>query len=333
MGYIIVKKRILSGMRPSGKLHLGHAEGVLSNWVKLQDEYECYYEVADFHSLTTDYQDTSGVKNNIKEMVIDWLSCGLDPDKCCMFVQSDVSQHAQLHLLLSMIVPLSWLERCPTYKEQLQQLKDRDISTYGFLGYPVLQAADILLYQADAVPVGEDQLPHLELTREIVRRFNFIYKPSKQVFLEPRSLLTHCPKLPGIDGRKMSKSYNNCIYISDSPEIITKKIKKMITDPARIKINDPGHPDICSVYGLHKVYTSSSSLLEDLTGECKQGEIGCVACKKKLTEAILIKMEPIYKKRKEVEKYPIQSILKKSGEKAREIAYSTMEEVKKIMRI
>ncbi len=332
MGYIMGKKRILSGMRPSGRLHLGHAEGVLSNWVKLQDEYECYYEVADFHSLTTDYQNTSGLKNNIKEMVIDWLSCGLDSDKCCMFIQSDVPQHAQLHLLLSMIVPLSWLERCPTYKEQLQQLKDRDISTYGFLGYPVLQAADILLYQADAVPVGEDQLPHLELTREIVRRFNFIYKPSKQVFLEPRSLFTHCPKLPGIDGRKMSKSYNNCIYISDSPEVITKKIRQMITDPARIKVNDPGHPDVCSVYGLHKVYTSSSEV-KDLTRQCKEGEIGCVACKKKLTQTILIKMEPIYKKRKEVENYPIQSILRKAGERAREVACSTMEEVKKTMGI
>ncbi|MCK4533666.1 tryptophan--tRNA ligase [bacterium] len=328
----MVKKRILSGMRPSGRLHLGHAEGVLSNWVKLQDEYECYYEVADFHSLTTDYQNTSGLKNNIKEMVIDWLSCGLDPDKCCMFVQSDVSEHAQLHLLLSMIVPLSWLERCPTYKEQLQQLKDRDISTYGFLGYPVLQAADILLYRADAVPVGEDQLPHLELSREIVRRFNFIYKPKAQIFLEPSALLTHCPKLPGMDGRKMSKSYNNCIYISDSAEVITKKIKQMITDPARIKVNDPGHPDVCSVYGLHKVYTSSSEV-KNLTGQCKEGEIGCVACKKNLIQTLLTKMEPIHKKRKEVEKYPIQSILRKAGERAREVACSTMGEVRKTMGI
>lgn len=324
------RKRILSGMRPSGKLHLGHLEGVLSNWVKLQEEYECYYEVADLHSLTTDYQDTSKIKNNVKEMVIDWLSCGLNPDRCYIFIQSDVPEHAELHLLLSMIVPLSWLERCPTYKEQLQQLRDRDISTYGFLGYPVLQAADILIYKAEAVPVGEDQLPHLELTREIARRFNYLY--DKQLFVEPRSLLTHYPKLPGIDGRKMSKSYNNCIYISDSPTVVTKKIKQMITDPARIKVDDPGHPQVCSVYALHKVYTSQKKL-KDLAMQCQRGEIGCVKCKESLTETILARMAPIYKRRKEIEKYPIESILIKGRKNAQKIAHFTLEEVKKAVKI
>lgn len=229
----------MSGMRPTGKLHLGNLFGALINWVKLQDEYHCFFSVADWHALTTGYEDPSNIKNNTNEMLLDWLSAGIDPEKSVVFIQSHVKEHAELHLLFSMITPLSWLERNPTYKEQLKELEGRNITNYGFLGYPVLQAADILAYRADGVPVGEDQLPHLELAREIARRFNFLYKP---VFPEPQAILTEAKILPGIDNRKMSKSYNNTIDISDSPEVIRKKVKLMVTDPNRIKKTDPGNP-------------------------------------------------------------------------------------------
>jgi len=321
----MAKKRILSGMRPSGRLHVGHLVGALANWVALQDEYECFYMVADWHALTTEYEDPSEIKTNIREMVIDWISSGLNPEKCTMFVQSHVVEHAELHLLLSMFIPLSWLERCPTYKQQQQELKERNLSTYGFLGYPVLQAADILVYKADSVPVGEDQLPHLELCREIARRFNFLYR---DIFPEPQALLTRVPKLLGTDGRKMSKSYNNCIFLSDPPEVIREKMGSMITDPSRIKANDPGHPDVCTVYALHKIF--SSQKLDLITADCKKGKIGCVACKEILSEVLIEKLKPIQKKRRDLEANPekIVNILKDGRLKAQKITTETLKEVR-----
>ncbi len=321
----MAKKRILSGMRPSGKLHVGHLVGALANWAALQDEYECFYMVADWHALTTEYENPSGIKTNIKEMVVDWISAGLDPKKCTMFVQSQVLEHAELHLLLSMFIPLSWLERCPTYKQQQQELKDKNLSTYGFLGYPVLQAADILVYKAEAVPVGEDQLPHLELCREIARRFNFLYK---SVFPEPQALLTRAPKLLGADGRKMSKSYNNCVFLSDPPQVIREKVSFMITDPSRIRANDPGHPDVCTVYGLHKIFTSPK--VNSITTDCKSGKIGCVACKKILSESLIERLKPIQAKRKDLEANPkeVARILKQGRLSAQKITQETLKEVR-----
>jgi tryptophanyl-tRNA synthetase len=247
----VKKQRIFSGMRPTAKLHLGNMMGALVNWVDLQDEYDCTFSVVDWHALTTGYEDTENIQKYIREMVIDWISVGLDPNKCDIFVQSHVKQHAELHLLLSMVTPLSWLERCPTYKDQLKQLENRQINTYGFLGYPVLMTADILLYKAEKVPVGEDQDPHIELSREIARRFNYLYKP---IFPEPVSLHTKFKVLPGIDGRKMSKSYDNYIEISASPEAIREKVKMMVTDPQKIRKNDPGHPEVCNVFAFYQAF-------------------------------------------------------------------------------
>ncbi|MGB4648496.1 MAG: tryptophan--tRNA ligase, partial [Acetivibrionales bacterium] len=257
------KKTMLSGMRPTGALHLGNYFGALENWVKLQDEYDCYYFIADWHALTTGYEDTSELKSNINSMVIDWLSAGLDPEKCTIFLQSSVKEHAELHLLFSMMTPLSWLYRCPTYKDQLAQLKDRNITTYGFLGYPCLQAADILMYKAAAVPVGEDQVPHVELTREMARRFNYIFG---EVFPEPQAKLTKAKVLPGTDGRKMSKSYNNTIALSDDPDTVRKKVMSMVTDPARIRKDDPGHPEVCTVFSFHKVFNEEG--VADTEAQC-----------------------------------------------------------------
>ena len=251
------RPRILSGMRPTGKLHLGNLVGALQNWVKLQDEYESFHFVADWHMLTTDYADPSGVRENTWEIVADWLAAGLDPKKATFFVQSRLPEHAELHLLFSMVTPLGWLERVPTYKEQLENITDRDIHTYGFLGYPLLQAADILMYKADAVPVGEDQVPHVELTREVARRFNQFYGP---VFPEPEALLTPSPRLPGTDGRKMSKSYNNAIFLTDPAELVSKKLATMVTDPARKRRTDPGNPDICPVFDLHKIFSKQETI-------------------------------------------------------------------------
>lgn len=270
------KKTMLSGMRPTGALHLGNYFGALENWVKLQDEYDCYYFIADWHALTTGYEDTSELKSNINSMVIDWLSAGLDPEKCTIFLQSSVKEHAELHLLFSMMTPLSWLYRCPTYKDQLAQLKDRNITTYGFLGYPCLQAADILMYKAAAVPVGEDQVPHVELTREMARRFNYIFG---EVFPEPQAKLTKAKVLPGTDGRKMSKSYNNTIALSDDPDTVRKKVMSMVTDPARIRKDDPGHPEVCTVFSFHKVFNEEG--VADTEAQCRAGSIGCVQCKKR----------------------------------------------------
>ncbi|MEK7829051.1 MAG: tryptophan--tRNA ligase, partial [Deltaproteobacteria bacterium] len=293
-------KRVLSGMRPSGKLHLGHFHGVLLNWLRLQKENECLFFVADWHALTTEYNNPSNIQDNIKEMALDWLSCGIDPDKSTIFLQSAVKEHAELHLLLSMITPLSWLERNPTYKEQLEEVKDKDLHTYGFLGYPVLQTADIIIYKADIVPVGIDQAPHLELSREITRRFNFLYG---KIFPEPQTLLTETPKLLGTDGRKMSKSYNNAIFLSDPPDVIEKKILPMMTDPARQRRTDKGNPEICPVYFLHRIYSTSETISWVEQG-CKTAGIGCIECKRSLIPSIIKELEPIQAKRQELTKNP-----------------------------
>src|SRR2546429_1727949 len=253
------RKRVLSGMRSTGRLHLGNYVGALDNWVRMQDEYQCFFEVADWHALTTDYADTSRVKENSIEVALDWLAAGLDPEKSVIFIQSHVPEHAELHLLLSMITPLGWLERVPTYKEQRDNIKDKDLGTYGFLGYPLLQAADILIYKADVVPVGEDQVAHIELTREIARRFNGFYAASKAVFPEPQSLLTPAAKLPGTDGRKMSKSYGNTIMLADPEPVVRQKLKTMGTDPARVRRTDPGNPDVCPGGDLHKIFSDKST--------------------------------------------------------------------------
>lgn len=324
------KGTILSGMRPTGALHLGNYFGALENWVKLQDEYDCYFTVVDWHALTTGYEDTTEIKNNITDLVIDWISAGLDPEKCTIFLQSGVKEHAELHLLFSMVTPLSWLTRCPTYKDQLAQMKDRNITTYGFLGYPCLQAADILLYKADVVPVGEDQLPHLELTREIGRRFNFLYG---EVFPEPQPKLTKAKVLPGLDGRKMSKSYGNTIALSDSPDEIRNKVKQMITDPARIRKDDPGHPEVCAVYAFHKVFNEAE--VPEIETDCRGGKIGCVQCKRNLADKMVAYMTPIYERRQELLQKPdmVREIVHHGNENARKKAQKTMEDVRKAMKI
>ncbi len=322
---------ILSGMRPTGRLHMGNMMGALMNWVELQNEYECFFTVVDWHALTTGYENTADIKENIRQMVIDWLSVGLDPEKCTIFVQSQVKEHAELHLLLSMITPLSWLERCPTYKDQLKQLESREINTYGFLGYPVLMAADILVYKSDRVPVGEDQQPHIELAREIVRRFNYLYDP---VFPEPVALYTKFKVLPGIDGRKMSKSYANYIEIAATPKEIEDKVKMMVTDPARIRKNDPGHPDVCNVYAFFAAFDEEDNLKE-LKEICEKGMIGCVQCKKNLSKLIVKKTEFIREKRLVLEKSPhvIDEILEQGAKKARQVAQKTLYDVRNAMKI
>lgn len=322
---------ILSGMRPTGALHLGNYFGALENWVRLQDEYDCFFFIADYHALTTGYENTADFKDNITNLVIDWLAAGLSPEKSTFFLQSSVKEHAELHLLFSMNVPLSWLYRCPTYKDQLSQIKEKNIATYGFLGYPCLQGADILMYKAGFVPVGEDQLPHIELTREIARRFNFLY--NCEVFPEPQPLLTKAKVLPGLDGRKMSKSYNNTIALSDSPEIVKKKIMSMITDPARIHKTDPGHPEVCSVFAYHKLFSENE--ITEVERDCRNGEIGCVACKKKLAQNVSEMLTPIYERRQEWLKRPddIRDIIIEGNKKARLVAEQTMSEVRKAMNI
>ena len=325
-----MKKRCLSGMRPSGKLHLGHLHGVLENWKRLQEEYECFFFVADWHALTTNYKRAWEIPENISEMVLDWLAVGIDPEKATLFVQSDIKEHAELHLLLSMITPLGWLERNPTYKEQKQQLKDKDISTYGFLGYPVLQAADIIMYKANKVPVGIDQLPHVELTREITRRFNFLYQ---EIFPIPEPLLAETPKLPGLDGRKMSKSYGNSIFISDTPEEVTKKITTMVTDVERPRKSDPGDPEKrCIAFNLHRLYMPEERI-EEIVRECKAARLGCVACKKELAKAVVRFLEPIWERRQEFSKSPeiIHNILEDGAKKARKEAANTMTQVREAL--
>lgn len=322
----MTKKIILSGMRPTGKLHLGHLVGALQNWVELQKDYKCYFMVADWHALMSDYAKPKIISDSILDNVIDWLSCGIDPKESVIFIQSDVPEHLELYMILSCIVPLGWLERCPTYKEQKKEIKNKDISNYAFLGYPVLQAADILLYKANCVPVGEDQLPHLEITREIVRRFSSLYK--KEVFIEPEALLTKFPRLLGTDARKMSKSYNNTINLSDSKETIKHKVSTMFTDPRRIKRSDPGHPKQCNVYNYFEIF--SPEMPKEVYDWCTKAEQGCTDCKARLTSELIKKLEPIQEKRRhfEANKDLVLGILKEGKEKATGVARRTVKEVK-----
>ncbi len=326
-----MKKRILSGMRPTGPLHIGHLFGALKNWVKLQDEYECLFMVADWHALMSEYADPASIQDNITGMVADWIGCGIDPKKSSIFVQSEVPEHLELSMILSDITPLSWLERCPTYKEQLRENKSRDLTTYGFLGYPVLQAADILLYKAGTVPVGEDQLPHLELTREITRRFNSLYK--KKILVEPQSLLTKTPRILGIDNKKMSKTYGNYIALSDSPEAIEKKVGTMITDAKRIKKSDKGNPDVCNVCSYYNIF--KLPITNDVRNWCKKAQKGCIECKKDLSGAITDNLKDIRKKRQGIvsNSKEVRAILDEGNKKARTIARQTIAEVKKAVGI
>ncbi|MBN1913555.1 MAG: tryptophan--tRNA ligase [Candidatus Omnitrophica bacterium] len=326
-----MKKRILSGMRPTGKLHLGHLVGALDNWVKLQEDYDCFFMVADWHALMSEYENPQSLKENILDNVIDWLSCGISPERSTIFIQSQVKGHLELYMALSLMTPLGWLERCPTYKEQLREVTNRDLSTYAFLGYPVLQAADILLYKAQTVPVGEDQLPHLELTREITRRFNGLYKD--EVFPEPQALLTRSARLLGLDGRKMSKSYNNYILLSEKPEDIRKKVQNMFTDPKRIKLSDPGHPDQCNLNNYYSVFAPSEK--KDLDEACRNSRIGCTECKKRLAEILIKFLEPIQKERSGYEnnKKAISDILEEGRRRALAVADKTISEVKDLINL
>ena len=375
-----MRKRVLSGMRPTGKLHLGNYMGALYNWVRLQHEYECYFFIADWHALTTDYADVSKLPENTREVALDFLAAGLDPEKCVLFVQSHVKQHAELHLLFSMITPLSWLERVPSYKDQQEQLKEKDLATYGFLGYPLLQSADILIYQPDFVPVGQDQVAHVELTREVARRFNFFYpkdgdrlppvkmhkvqdgrsaefpmtfppettsvaarafgeddlkemsKSRPGVLIEPRVLLTPSPKLPGTDGRKMSKSYGNTILLSDPEPVVRQKLKPMVTDPARVRRSDPGNPDVCPVGDLHKVFSSAETLAKVYDG-CTTAGIGCIECKSWVADAIVAELAPIQERRARYEANPglVREILDTGDRQASARAEQTMQEVRAAM--
>ncbi|WP_446745671.1 tryptophan--tRNA ligase [Silvibacterium acidisoli] len=324
------RKRVLSGMRPTGKLHLGNYMGALYNWVRLQHEYECYFFIADWHALTTDYADPSKIPGNIKDVALDFLAAGLDPEACTIFVQSKVPQHAELHLLLSMITPLSWLERVPTYKDQQEQLKEKDLATYGFLGYPLLQSADILLYQPDFVPVGQDQVAHVELTREVTRRFNQFYQgKAGDILPEPKVLLTPSPKLPGTDGRKMSKSYGNTILLSDPEPVIRQKLKPMVTDPARVRRTDPGNPDVCPVFDLHKVFSSAEVQLQAREG-CTTASIGCIQCKGWVADAVVAALAPVQERRAKYETDPglVTEILEAGNLKAAVRAEVTMREAR-----
>jgi tryptophanyl-tRNA synthetase len=345
-----VNRRVLSGMRPTGKLHIGHYVGALQNWTRLQNAYDCFFFVADWHALTTDYADTSRVKSNILEMAFDWLAAGLDPEKATVFIQSHVPQHAELNLLLSMMTPLGWLERVPTYKEQKENLKEKDLNTYGFLGYPVLMTADILMYQASYVPVGEDQVPHVEITREIARRFNQFYWLNAErrfpldrttpedkrvwVFPEPQPLLTPAAKLPGTDGRKMSKSYGNSILLSEPEPEVRKKLKTMVTDPARVRRTDPGNPDICPVGDLHKIFSSAETMSKVREG-CTTAAIGCIECKGWVADNIVSVLNPIQERRRQYENNPRMAwdILEAGSAKARAAADRTLVEVRESMRM
>ncbi len=360
------KKRVLSGMRPTGKLHLGNYVGALENWVRMQDQYDCFFVIVDWHALTTDYADTSLLKENLVDVLLDWLAAGLDPDKCVMFIQSHVPMHAELHLLLSMITPLGWLERVPTYKEQRENIKEKDLGTYGFLGYPVLQAADILIYKADVVPVGEDQVAHVELTREIARRFNAFYAYAhpvvaetthltqhqrdflissgteitpdtdyvfpRTVFPEPQALLTPAPRLPGTDGRKMSKSYDNAVLLTDPEPVVRQKLKTMVTDPARVRRTDPGNPDVCPVGDLHKIFSNQETIAKVYEG-CRSAGIGCIECKSWVADALVKILNPMQERRKKYEDNPrlAWDILEAGSARAGEVAGATMDEVRKAM--
>ena len=345
------RKRVLSGMRPTGKLHLGNYMGALKNWVALQHQYECYFFIADYHALTTDYADTSALKQNVDEVVLDFLAAGLDPALCTIFRQSRVPAHFALNDLLAMITPLSWLERVPTYKDQQEQLREKDLATYGFLGYPLLQSADILLYQPEFVPVGQDQAAHVEITREIARRFNHLYgakrtamlaaksdkerlaeleqeEDVRQILPEPKVLLTPSPKLPGTDGRKMSKSYGNTILLSDPEPELRAKLKTMVTDPARVRRTDPGNPDVCPVFDLHKVFSPPEVQANAAEG-CRTAGIGCIQCKTWVADAIVAELAPIQQRRKHFEANPaeVAAILDDGAQRANARAAVTMQQV------
>ncbi|HEU5163406.1 MAG TPA: tryptophan--tRNA ligase [Thermoanaerobaculia bacterium] len=322
---------VLSGLRPTGRVHLGNYFGAVRNWVRLQDSYRCFYFVADWHALTSDYADPGRVKDSTFDAVADWMSAGLDPAKATIFVQSQVKEHAELHLLLSMITPIPWLERVPTFKEQQQQLADKDLNTYGFLGYPVLQTADIAVYRANFVPVGEDQAAHLEISREIVRRFNFIYG---EVFPEPQALFTETPKVPGLDGRKMSKSYGNTIALTASADEIRAAVSNMFTDPNRIRRKDPGNPDICNLFQFHKLFSDAQTVAR-VDHECRTAQIGCVDDKKLLAEIMIEALRPIRQRREEIDRDPaiVWDALRRGNEVARERCMETLASVRKAMKL
>ena len=337
------RPRVLSGMRPTGKLHLGNYMGALANWVKLQDQYDCYFFIADLHALTTDYADTSKIAPNTLEVALDFLAAGLDPAKCTIFLQSHVKQHYELPLLLGMITPLGWLERVPSYKEMQENLASKDLTTYGFLGYPVLMAADILLYQTQYVPVGNDQTAHVELTREVARRFNQHYPKVNRttgplegsfadVFPEPKAVLTPSPKLPGTDGRKMSKSYGNTILMSDPEPVVRQKLKTMVTDPARIRRTDPGDPDKCPVGDLHKVFSTPETMAKVYEG-CRSAGIGCIECKGWAADALVKILEPIQQRRAATTEAQAIEILNEGSRRAEVRAEQTMREVRAAMQM
>jgi len=327
------RPRVLSGMRPTGKLHLGNYMGALANWVKLQDDYECYFFIADVHALTTDYADTSNIAPNTREVILDYLAAGLDPAKSVLFVQSHVPQHFELPMYLGMITPVGWLERVPSYKEMQENLSHKDLTTYGFLGYPVLMASDILLYQPKYVPVGQDQQAHVELTREVARRFNNFYKlDGRDVLPEPDVLLTPSPKLPGTDGRKMSKSYGNTILLSDPEPEVRKKLKTMVTDPARVRRTDPGDPDKCPVGDLHKVFSTPETLAKVYDG-CRSAGIGCIECKGWAADALVQVLNPIQERRAGFTEAEVKDILEDGSERARVRAEQTMVEVRAAMQM
>jgi tryptophanyl-tRNA synthetase len=322
-----MRKRILSGMRPTGKLHLGHSWGVLQNWVALQDEFECFFMVADWHALTSEWKNSGAIRASIRDNVADWIAAGVDPAKSTIFVQSAIPQHAELHLILSCITPLGWLERVPTYKEAQQQLAEKGVDNYAFLGYPVLQAADILLYKGNVVPVGEDQLPHLELTREIVRRFNGTFK--REVFPEPQARLTSTPRLMGLDNRRMSKSFGNTIDLGEELPSVEKKVKGMFTDPNRKKKTDPGNPAICNVFAFHGLLNTKErhAVIER---DCRAAAIGCVECKGELAGKMLDWLRPPQERRRELLSRPerLDEIIAAGNERARKVAEATMNDVR-----
>lgn len=331
MKKVKTSSRIVSGMRPTGKLHLGHYHGVLSNWLKLQNQEECFFFIADWHALTTEYANPGVVLESTREVLLDWLSVGLDPEKATIFVQSHVKEHAELHLLLSMMTPLGWLERVPSYKEMQQELTTKDLSTYGFLGYPLLQTADIVLYDGGRVPVGVDQVPHIELSREVVRRFNHLYG---ETLIEPQPLLTQSPKLLGFDRRKMSKSYDNCVFLSDSTDEVDKKVRSAITDPARIRRDDPGNPDVCLIFDYHKLHSSQEEITR-VDADCRSAKLGCVDDKKRMAAILNDFLEPIRQRRLEWAKDPerLDAILQQGRNKASQKAQEVMARVRKAMKI
>ncbi len=320
--------RVVSGMRPTGKLHLGHFIGVIKNWLDLQNKYECFFFVADWHALTTKFDEHIDLKKFSIELLKEWIACGIDPEKSNLYIQSDIKEHAELYLVLNMITPVSWLERNPTYKDAMLQDEYKKKNNAGFLTYPVLQTADIILYDADLVPIGEDQKPHLELAREIVRHFHYLYKT--EVFKEPKELLTEIPRLPGLDGRKMSKSYNNAIYLDESDKDIWEKVRKAKTDPARIKKTDPGHPEVCIVFDYHKAFSSPDEVKE-IEEACKAGSIGCVECKKRCAANIKKIVDPIREKKEALTDDYILDIINEGNKRAKQIASSKMNEVNKII--